>query len=98
MKTLDTMYLDEVKVVVFDFDLDLEASETIGVVDVVCTVDSGTDATPDQTRVGTATVVGRQVLQRVIARVPGCVYKVRCKAAGSTGLVHVKQGLLPVTD
>jgi hypothetical protein len=95
MKPLPTIDPEEIKVAVFDFDTELESSETINTVTVVSTTASGTDPTPELVLIGVPQVSGRQVLQRIGGRVYGCIYKLRARAVGNGGLVHVVSALLP---
>jgi hypothetical protein len=95
MNTLPTIDTQEAKVAVFDFDLELEASETINTATVVSTTASGIDSNPELVLIGPAQVVGRQVLQRIGGRVDGCTYKLRARAVGNGGLAHVISALLP---
>lgn len=94
-RPLDTLLAGEIKVVVFDFDSELEASESIASSDTTCTVLRGVDANPGAVRVGASQVVGRQVLQRVQWQAPAVLYELRCLGVGSTGLRHVVRAHLP---
>lgn len=87
--------LEEVKVVVLDFDGEMEPTETLSSVVVSCTLSKGVDANPEMVLVGLPQIVGRQALQRVRGRVVGCLYALRGKGTGDGGLVHVVKALLP---
>lgn len=95
MKTLPEIDTEEIKVVVFDFDRDLEPSATVASVAVAPTVHKGVDASPDLVLVGPPQAMGRRVLQRVTGRVDGCLYKLRARAVDNDGLAHVIAILLP---
>lgn len=91
---LPLLWRDEIKVLTVPLDAELEAAESISAATFTVTVLRGTDATPAGVLVGTAQVVGRDVLQRVQWQAPGVVYELRCKVTGSTGLRHVVVGRL----
>ncbi len=95
MKTLPEIDAEEIKIAVFDFDRDLEASATVSSVAVTPTVHKGVDASPQLVLVGAPQAIGRQVLQRVTGRVDGCLYKLRARAVDNDGLAHVIAVLLP---
>lgn len=91
---LPMLWRDEIKVLTVPMDAELEAAESIASATFAVTVKRGTDASPAGVLVGTAQVVGREVLQRVQWRAPGVVYELRCTVLGSTGLRHVVVGRL----
>lgn len=95
VKTLPEIDAEEIKVAVFDFDREMEASITIASVAVAATVQNGIDPSPNLVLVGVPQIVGRQVLQRVTGRVDGCTYKLRARGVDSDGLAHVIPILLP---
>lgn len=89
----------ETKVVEFDFSDELGAGESIvSVATVEVSVITGTDASPNALRSGTAIVSGTSVLQRITGGVAGCTYHLRCVATANTGTVHVVAGDVKVIN
>ena len=90
MKTQLWKDFEEVKVMRFDFSSEIEADQTIATVhpcDV--TLLDGADTSPANLLLGEPLIVGRVVLQRVQAGVPGATYHIRARATDSSDLVHV---------
>lgn len=87
---------EEIKVLRFPFEDELEAGETISLVALTCTVLRGADPLAGTIPLGAPVVSGTDVLQRVQLGVDGAQYLVRCKATGNGGNVHVLWGLLDV--
>ena len=80
----------------FDFTGDVDASITLGVVTVTCTVFSGDDGSPSSMLSGVGVVDGLVVGQVIRNGVVGNVYEVKCRVATSDGQILVKSGYLAV--
>lgn len=86
----------ETKMLRFVFGADLADGETIASVTVSAATEAGVDASPANVLMGSPTVSGGDVLQRVHGGLAGCDYRLRCLATTSAGLVHLASGCLPV--
>lgn len=93
---LDDIDLEEVDNIAFEFGGRLLAGETIATSSVGAEAVSGVDATAAAMVQGLPVVVGEDVLQKVIGKVLGVTYKLRCRAVLSSGRVCVSAALLRV--
>lgn len=89
---------EEIKLLTFDFAGELASGETISTVDITCAAVSGTDAGAAAMLLGVPVISGNKVAQKVQAGINAVTYRLRCKATGNGGLVHVVAGLLPVAN
>jgi hypothetical protein len=96
MNNIGPKHPAETKLVRFSFVKDLEATATITVAAVSCTVDSGIDAAPAALLLGLPQIVGQEVLQRVTGGLHGVSYHLECLATDSTGLGHMSQAVMQV--
>ncbi|SDO76836.1 hypothetical protein SAMN05216303_102305 [Rhodoferax sp. OV413] len=80
----------------FDFTKDLTYGDKIATVDMVVTVMRGTDPTPAALRFGVPVIKGGRVLQKLGGGVPGCTYKVLCRATTVQNDILLLAGVLPV--
>ena len=80
----------------FDFTSRLAASETISTASVVCTVYSGTDASPSSVISGSATISGQKVTQKVTAGTEGVTYLLACTITTSLGQTLLLSAFLPI--
>lgn len=88
--------LGEQLLLTFEFISDLAAGETLATPSVVCTVWSGTDASPSSMISGAPSISGSQVKQLVINGVVGVVYYLTCTVNTSLGQILVQTGYLAV--
>lgn len=97
---MDAMDVNERINLRFPFSAEVETGETISSVQILCTVESGTDATPALLLVGSPTIVTAtsDVLQTVQGRVAAVTYKIKCIATLSSGRKLARVGRLPVVD
>lgn len=88
--------VDEIKLLRFGFENELEAGETIATFTVDVEVDQGVDASASAVKSGPAAQSGVEVIQRVTGGIDGVVYKFRARAVGNSGLAHVVAGRMRV--
>lgn len=96
MKNLGPLELDEIKALRFDFTSEVQAGVTLSTPSVTVEVLEGTDPAASSMLVGSPTVVGLEVVQKIQPGVAGCKYKFRALANDSTGLRHGISGELTV--
>lgn len=88
--TLDDMDAAEKLPIVFPFEDELDAGETITGAVLSVALEGGVDATPAQHLDGAMLVQSGRVIQRVYGRIAGNTYATRCVASTSTGNVRVR--------
>jgi hypothetical protein len=88
----------EIKIVRFEFGLEVEAGRTISSVTVGSTTSAGTDPAPAAVLLGTPTIdnTNLYVLQRVQNGLAACDYQFRALATDNDGLKHLIVATLPV--
>lgn len=80
----------------FDFAAELPFGDVIQTVDVSVVLLKGVDASPAALLDGAAQIKGGRVFQWLQADVPGCSYRVVCRATSSFGRVILLAGVLAV--
>ena len=88
MTEIGPLEIGEIKAARFDFTNEAGAGATLSAQSVTCVVVSGTDPSPSSVLVGSATVDGPFIVQKIQPGVAGCVYKLRALATDETGLRH----------
>lgn len=88
MKTVGPLEIGELKTVWFDFTTEAESTVTLNTPVVRCAVLDGTDALPDNVKVGSPLVNGLYVTQQVQPGVSGCTYKLCATCIDSGGNKH----------
>lgn len=99
IQVLPSKLSTETQNIQFDFTSMLAVSETISSQAVVCTVYSGTDASPSSVISGAATASGPRVSQLVTAGTVGVIYLLTCTvttSAGQTLQITAKLAIAPV--
>jgi hypothetical protein len=80
--------IGEIKSARFEFAPEAGEGVTLSLPTVTCVVLSGVDASPAAVLVGSPTVVGTTVVQKIQPGVVGCVYKLNAFVSDSSGLRH----------
>lgn len=93
---LDDMDVDEADTITFPFEGWVLPGQTIMSATMTVEVLAGADGTPAALLVGSAQIVGTNVLQDVVARGAGVTYKLRCTARISATKVRTSAALLRV--
>ena len=88
MQTIGPLEVGELKEARFNFATEVESGRTLSSPTVTCTVLEGTDATPSAVLVGSPTISGLNVVQRIQPGVVGCTYRLSALVSDSGGLVH----------
>lgn len=88
MQIIGPLEAGEIKEVRFGFSTEAASGTTLVSPTVTCAVLSGTDAAPSAVLVGSPTVSGKEVVQRIQPGVVGCTYKLSAFVSDSTGLRH----------
>ena len=83
---------------VFNFQPDMETSESISSALLTVAVVAGADGNPAAMLDGASSIVGGLVRQRIMGGITGNTYRVRCKVTLSSGNVFVLAGLLPIRE
>lgn len=97
MQTIGPKHPLETKIVRFNFSRDVAGSTTLSsVAPVSSSVVDGTDPSPQSFILGSATISGAEVLQRITGGLDGVTYLVECVATDSAGNVHVAQAAIAV--
>lgn len=93
---IEPKFVSEIRNQTFDFTSQLATSETISTKTVVCTVYSGTDASPSSVVFGAASSSGAVVTQIITGGVSGVIYELACTITTSGGQTLKQAGYLAV--
>lgn len=93
---LDGKKTGETTLLAFDFSSRLAVGETLSSASTTAVVWTGTDPSPSSVIASSATLVGKQVRQRVTAGVGGVIYTLVCTAITSAGNTLQLWGFLAI--
>lgn len=82
---LPTLRVGQTQTVWFDFTGDLASGETLSSPTVSASVYSGTDANPSAILIGSPSISGARVSQKIAGGTAGVIYQVVCTASTSAG-------------
>lgn len=88
----------EIKRLRFPFALELDTGTSLSALAASVTVAAGTDASPAALLLGLPTAVGTEVLQLIQGGLHGVEYQIDMQATDNTGLRHVRQCRLRITN
>lgn len=80
----------------FDFGPDMAPGDSIASVEMVVTVARGADPSPVAVLVGVAQIKGKRVFQQLGNGLPGCSYRIECRATTAYNNLLVLRRTLPV--